>query len=238
LKLSKLAAAALMAMLSLGTGVARADHMASLAITPATGEVTLVPRWGLGGNLAGFHHMAQDLSLGGGANQCYSIKATAIPDGGDISAFTLYIAGSGAATAHADIGSKLTPNAYSALTSADPDIGYGFFNLYFIHHKNSGDYFATIVPGSSVSSAVTDPRPMSGPGGPAKLGDSGSFGLTFAAANIGYGLNQFYYLRTDPVTGYAIFGSMNSGLAGISPDQFSLGIARFNSLVLNGSDGG
>ena len=41
---------------------------------------------------------------------------------------------------------------------------------------------------------------MSGPGGPATLGESGYFGLTFAAANIGYGLNQFYYLRSDQVT--------------------------------------
>ena len=36
------------------------DNMASIAITPATGVVTLTPRWGIGGNLAGFHFMAQD----------------------------------------------------------------------------------------------------------------------------------------------------------------------------------
>jgi hypothetical protein len=65
--------------------------MASISITPATGAVTLVPRWAIGGSLAGFHHMAQDLSLGGGANQFYSIKGTPIPPGGDIAAFTRYI---------------------------------------------------------------------------------------------------------------------------------------------------
>ena len=48
------------------TGVqAGADNMASIAITPATGVVTLVPHWSIGGNLAGFHHMAQDLGLTG-----------------------------------------------------------------------------------------------------------------------------------------------------------------------------
>src|SRR5579862_4840645 len=85
---------------------ARADNMASIAINPGTGVVTLTPRWALGSSLAGFHFMAQDLSLGGGANQFYSIKNTAIPAGGDIAAFTHYIAASGAATTHADIGSK------------------------------------------------------------------------------------------------------------------------------------
>ncbi|HKB90108.1 MAG TPA: hypothetical protein VKC60_06280, partial [Opitutaceae bacterium] len=125
MKYSTIALSALIAITVLARTQARADNMASIAITPATGAVTLAPRWSLGGSLAGFHLMAQDLSLGGGANQFYSIKGTSIPAGGDIAAFTRYIAASGAATNHADIGSKLTPNSYSALTSADPDVGYG-----------------------------------------------------------------------------------------------------------------
>ena len=79
---------ALVALTVLAGFSARADNMASIAITPATGVVTLVPRWSIGGSLAGFRLMAQDLSLGGGANQFYSIKSTAIPAGGDIAAFT------------------------------------------------------------------------------------------------------------------------------------------------------
>lgn len=238
MKISTLSAVALTTIIGFLGLEARADNMASLAINTATGEVTLVPQWSIGGNLAGFHHMAQDLSVGGGANQFYSIKATAIPSGGDVMAFNRYTAASGAATAHADIGSKLTPNAYSALTSADPDVGYGSVNFYFIHHKDSGDYFSTIVPSSGVASAVTDRRPMSGPGGPATLGDSGYFGLTFAAANIGYGLNQFYYLRADQVTGHTVFGTMDPGLAGISADQFNLGKSGFNALAFTGTDVG
>ncbi len=231
---------AALAALSLLAGTpARADNMASIAIAPATGAVTLVPRWSLGGNLAGFHFMAQDLSLtSGAANEFYSIKNTAIPAGGDISAFTFYVAGSGAATNHSDIGSKLTPNSYSALTSADPDLGYGSVQFYLIHHKTDGDYFTHIVPSSATASAVTDLKPMSGPGGPSTGGASGYFGLTFAASNLGYGLNMFYYLRTDAVTGHTMFGTLSPALAGTAADQFDLGANGHNALAFTGTDVG
>ena len=150
---------------------ARADNMASIAITPATGAVTLVPQWAIGGNLAGFHQKSQNLGLTGSvANNFYSIASTAIPPGGNILAFQIYVAGSGSATPHADIGSKLTPDSYLGLTSADPDVGFGSVNFYFIHRKGTTDYFSVIVPGSGTSSAVTDLKPMDGPGGPATLG--------------------------------------------------------------------
>jgi PKD repeat protein len=237
-KYTALIHSAILAATVLACSQARADNMASIAITPATGVVTLAPRWAIGGNLSGFHLMSQDLSLGGGANQFYSIKGTSIPSGGDVSAFTKYIAASGAATPHADIGSKLTPASYSALTSADPDVGYGAVNLYFIHHKTSGDYFTVIVPSSGTASAVTDLKPMSGPGGPATLGASGYFGLTFAAANLGYGLNNFYYLRTDPVTGFTKFGVLIPALLGTSADKFDLGVGGYNALAFTGTDVG
>lgn len=217
---------------------ARADNMASIAIAPATGVVTLTPRWAIGGSLAGFHLMAQDLSLGGGANQFHSIKGTAIPSGGDISAFTLYIAASGAATPHADIGSKLTPNSYSALTSADPDVGYGAVDFYFIHHKATGDYFTVIKPSSGTASAVTDLKPMNGPGGPATGSVPGYFGLTFAASDLGYGANLFYYFRTDPVTGFTKFGTLIPALLGTSADKFDLGVSGHNALDFTGTDVG
>jgi hypothetical protein len=214
----------------------RADDMASIAIDPVTGAVTVAPRWTIGGSLAGFHYMAQDLSLGGGPSQFYSIKGTTIPSGGDITAFMHYIPSSGASAAHADIGSKLTPDSYSALTSADPDVGYGPINFYLIHHKSSGDYFTTIVPSSGTASAVTDLKPMSGPGGPATLGGSGYFGLTFAAVNLGYGLDYFYYLRTDQVSGFTKFGILDPALLGTSTDEFDLGVAGFNALEYAGPD--
>ncbi len=212
--------------------------MASIAIAPSTGVVTLVPRWSIGSNLAGLHLMAQDLSLGGGANEFYSLKSTPIPLGGDVAAFTIYLAASGAATNHADVGSKLTPNSYSALTSADPDLGYGSVELYFIHHKTDGDYFTHLVPSSGTASAVTDLKPMSGPGGPATGGASGYFGLTFSAANLGYGLNMMYYLRTDAVTGNTRFGTLDPALAGASADKFDFGMGGYNALAFTGTDVG
>jgi PKD repeat protein len=213
--------------------------MASIAIAPATGVVTLTPRWGIGGSLAGFHLMSQNTGFSVGANDFYSIKSTTIPAGGDVAAFTYYIAASGAATNHADVGSKLTPDSYSALSSADPDVGFGAVNFYLIHHKGTTDYFTTIVPGSGTSSAVTDLKPMSGPGGPATVtGVNGYFGLTFAGANLGYGLNLFYYLRTDPVTSVTKFGTLAPALLGLSADQFDLGTGGHKALTFTGTDVG
>src|SRR3954468_12236757 len=139
MKYTSLVLSVVAAFAALPGNTARADNMASIAIAPATGAVTLTPRWSIGPGLAGFHFMAQDLSLTAGAsNEFYSIKGAAIPSGGDISAFTFYVPGSGAATSHADIGSKLRPNSYGALTSADPDLGFGSVQFYFIHHKTDG----------------------------------------------------------------------------------------------------
>ncbi|MES2692571.1 MAG: putative Ig domain-containing protein, partial [Verrucomicrobiota bacterium] len=238
MKLRTLALFALTALTGLSGVQLRADNMASIAIAPATGTVTLTPRWGIGGGLAGFHFMAQDLSLGGGPTQFYSIKGTAIPAGGDIAAFTIYNAASGAATNHADIGSKLQPLSYSALTSADPNLGFGSVQLYFIHHKLDGDYFSHIVPGSGTASAVTDLKPMSQPGGPATGGAKGYFGLTFAANDLSYGANIFYYLRNDTVTNTTWFGTLVPALAGASSDKFNLGIAGHNALAYTDSNVG
>jgi PKD repeat protein len=212
--------------------------MATVAITPATGVVTLTPEWALGSGLAGFHLMAQDLSLGGGANQFYSVIGATIPAGGNVLAFNHYIAASGAATPSNDIGSKLTPNAYSALTSSSPDVGYGAVNFYTIHHTASADYFTTIKPGSGTSSAVTDLKPMSGPGGPSTLGGSGYFSLTFSATDLGYGANYFYYLRTDPVSGFARFGIMSPALLGTSTDEFNLGKSGYTMMTYASTDVG
>lgn len=240
MKIRTFVLSALAAFTGLAGSQLRADNMVNFGIAPATGVVTLTPRWNIGPNLAGFHHMAQDLGLtGSSANNFYSIRNGLIPAGGDILAYNFYVAASGAATPHSDIGSKLTPSSYSALTSADPDVGYGSVNQYLIHHKGTTDYFTVIVPGSAVSSAVTDLKPMSGPGGPATVtGVSGYFGLTFAAANLDYGLNQFYYLRTDPVTSTTKFGSLAPALLGTSADQFDLGIGGHNALAFTGTDVG
>ncbi len=219
-------------------GAVLADNMASLSIDPATGTVTLTPRWPVGGDLGGFHFMAQDLSLGGGATQFYSLKNTPIPPGGDPTAFTAYNAALGTATNHSDIGSKLTPNAYSGLTGADPDLGYGSVQFYFIHHKSDGDYLAHLVPGSGASSSVADLKPMSQPGGPSTGGASGYFSITFSEDDLGYGANLFYYLRTEPVSGFGILGSLEPALAGTATDLANLGIGGYSALASTTTDVG
>src|SRR5690606_19366238 len=214
MKYRTLASSAVLAITALAAVQARADNMVSIAITPATGVVTLSPQWAVGPNLAGFHHMAQDLGLDGSvANNFYSVTDTAVPDGGNaLEGFKYYAFGDGSSTPH-EIGTKLTPDSYLALTSADPDVGYGSVNFYLIHRKGTTDYFTVIKPGSAVSSEVTDLKPMSGPGGPDTVtGVNGYFGLTFAASNLGYGLNNFYYLRNDPVTDTVKFGTLAPAL--------------------------
>ncbi|MBC8040622.1 MAG: immunoglobulin domain-containing protein, partial [Opitutaceae bacterium] len=69
-------------------------------------------------------------------------------------------------------------------------------------------------------------------------GVSGYFGLTFAASNLGYGLNNFYYLRNDPVTGTVKFGTLAPALLGLSADQFDIGNGGFTSLTFTGDDVG
>ncbi|MFA6287644.1 MAG: putative Ig domain-containing protein [Opitutaceae bacterium] len=239
MKYSTLAFSAFIGLAAFSGIQARADNMASIAITPATGAVALTTHWGIAGNLAGFHLKSQNIGFSVGANNFYSIKDTTIPSGGDIAAFTYYIAASGAATDLADVGSKLTPDSYSGLTSADPDVGYGAVNFYLIHHKGTTDYFSAIIPGSGVSSAVTDEKPMSGPGGPDTVtGVNGYFGLTFAAANLGYGLSNFYYLRNDPVTGTTKFGTLDPALLASSADQFDIGAGGFKTFLFTGTDVG
>ena len=235
-----LASLAALAVTAFAGTQALANNMASVAITPATGVVTLAPRWVVGPDLAGFHHMSQDLGLSGSvANNFYSVTSNAIPDGGDaLNGFKYYASGDGASTPH-EIGTKLTPNAYLALTSADPDVGYGSVNFYTIHRKGTTDYFTAIIPGPDTSSAVTDLKPMSAPGGPDTVtGVSGYFGLTFAAANLGYGLNQFYYLRNDPETGAVKFGSLDPALLATSADQFELDATGYKALLFTGTDVG
>ncbi len=231
----------LLALASFGTLALRGENMVSVSVAPLTGVVTVTPRWSganynIGSSLTGFHFMAQDLSLGGGANQFYSLSGAAIPAGGSTTAFKGYIAGSGASNDKASVGSLLTPSSYSGLTSADPDIGYGSVNFYTIHHKGTTDYFSVIKPGTAPS--VADLKPMSGPGGPATLGASGYAALTFAAANLGHGLNMFYYLRTDAVTNSTFFGKLDPALLASSADLFDLGVSGYKSFVFTGNDVG
>lgn len=223
--------------ISLGVQV-RAYDLIAIAVDPSTGVVQRSPQWAVNGIPAGFQPIAQDLLLGGGPSQFYSITSAAIPSGGDMSAFVRYLAGSGGATNLPEIGSALTPNSYSALTSAEPDVGYGSFDFYSIHHKSSGDYLTVIVPGSGAAPTVTDVKPMAGPGGPNTPTTSGYSALTFAAADLGYGPNRLYYLRADSLTGATKFGTLDPAPTGASLDRFDLGATSYIALVYASSNVG
>lgn len=61
MKIRTLLLAAVTAIATLTGLPVHADNMATLAIAPTSGAVTLVPRWTTSAGLSGFHHMAQDL---------------------------------------------------------------------------------------------------------------------------------------------------------------------------------
>jgi hypothetical protein len=209
------------------------DEMASLSIDTGTEALTLSPHWAIRPNLSGFHFMAQNMGLtGGAANQFYSLKGSALPSG-DITGFTYYVATSLFGTDHQDISVKLTNieanSTYSGLTSADPDLGtaYGAVRLYTIHHTTGGDFLTVIKTSSATASDVSDPKPMSGPGGTG----TGYFGLTFSADNLGSGADVFYYLRTDPSDQHIKFGSLAPALASAPADLFDLGLCGAKALA-------
>ncbi len=209
------------------------DNMVSIAFDTGTEVATVSPHWAIRPNLTGFHFMAQDLGLtGGAANQFYSLKGSALPSG-DITGFTYYVPGSGFGTDHQDISVKLTNieanSTYSGLTSADPDLGtaYGSVRLYSIHHTTAGDYLTVIKTSSATASSVSDPKPMSGPGGTG----TGYFGLTFSGDDLGSGANLFYYLRTDPSNQHTKFGSLPPALASVPSDLFDLGVNGAKALA-------
>jgi len=114
---------------------------------------------------------------------------------------------------------NLTSTNYDALTLAAPDVGYGVNNFYYVRHNSGGvTTFGEIIAQGASSSADLW-----------VLAKSGYNGLTFAAANLGYGANLFYFLRTD-VTGLSTFGTINPTPGGVATDLYPVG-TNFDALV-------
>jgi hypothetical protein len=96
------------------------------------------------------------------------------------------------------------------ITFAAPDVGYGPVNFYYVRHDNGGvSHFGVIKPGGAVGTA-TDLF---------NLGANFDT-LTFAAPDVGFGANLFYYLRHD-ANGRSFFGTINPALPGTITDRFS-----------------
>src|SRR5205807_5618382 len=60
--------------------------------------------------------------------------------------------------------------------------------------------------------------------------------LTFAATDVGYGANLFYYLRRD-ANGRSTFGTINAALPGTITDRFIVG-TNFDALAFTATDVG
>ena len=113
----------------------------------------------------------------------------------------------------------LTETNYDALTLAAPNVGYGEINFYYIRHDNSGvSTFGQIISQGASSSADLWVIPQ-----------TGYTGLAFAAANVGYGANMFYYVRND-TNGLSRFGTINPTPGGIATDLYPVG-TNFDALV-------
>ena len=108
---------------------------------------------------------------------------------------------------------------YDALTFAAPDVGYGAVNFYYVRHDNSGvsTFGEIIAQGASSSKDLW------------VLARTGYNALAFAAANLGYGANMFYFLRQDN-TGLSTFGTINPTPGGIATDRYAVG-TDFDALV-------
>jgi hypothetical protein len=113
----------------------------------------------------------------------------------------------------------LTSTNYDTLTMSPPDVGYGSMNFYYLRHANNGAAtFGEII--AQGASASADLWPVA---------NTGYTGLAFAAANVGYGANLFYYVRNS-VTGVAAFGTINPTPGGVETDLYTVG-TNFDSLV-------
>jgi len=213
----------------------------------ANGVVTVTPRIGTPGNvagsvqnnLAGLQYVAGQVALSGAPASIafFALSGTAIPLGGgpaaDFTSYGTLTTPTGVVT-YADPASKLAPDSYSALTYASADLGFGPSNFYMIHHApNSVDYFAAIVPATGTGTSIADLKPMSWPaiggvaGGPASPGTNGYFALAYAPGAVpggpggAYAANSMFYLRTD-VSSHIQFGFMIPALTSASSDALDL----------------
>jgi uncharacterized repeat protein (TIGR01451 family) len=176
---------------------------------------TVIDRFGVGNNFNGLTFAGSD--EGYTANQFYSLRHEASGN----STFVT-INANGTVTGRFDAGNK----NFDALTFAAPDVGYGPVIFYYLSHDNAGrSSFGTIKPGGATG-VVAD----------LFLVGTNFDALTFAATDVGYGANLFYYLRHDG-NGRSTFGSINPALPGTVTDRFNVG-TNFDALAFTATDVG
>ena len=163
---------------------------------------TAVDRFLVGSNFNGLTYAPED--HGYAATQFYSVRR------GD-SGTSIFdtITASTAATADRFDASNRT---FDALTYAADNLSYGPLLFYYLSHDNTGvSTFGSITPGGVVG--VTTDHFVVG---------SSFDALTYAATDVGYGANLFYYVRHD-ATGLSTFGTIDPHAPGTITDRFTVG---------------
>jgi hypothetical protein len=116
---------------------------------------------------------------------------------------------------------------FDSLTFSATDVSFGANLMYYLRHDVTGTYFGTMdvhLPGT-----VTDRWLM-----PWNDFDA----LVFTSTDVGYGANQFYYIRHD-LFGQHSFGTINP-LNGTAVDRFNIGTTadNFSELAFTTTDVG
>ena len=179
--------------------------------------------------------------LGFGSSNFYTIHHA--PNSVDY--FAAIVPGTGVATSIADLkpmswpatggvaGGPASPgtNGYFALAYATGAVtGYAANSMFYLRTDvASHTQFGIMIPAlTSASNDVIDLNTAVG-----SFGVGGYTTLTYTVTDIGYGANQFYYLRQDSITGNTILGRLNpskSALTRTISDMANL-VGVFNTLV-------
>src|ERR1035437_10071398 len=165
-------------------------------------STAVVDRFVIGSGFNGLTYAGED--HGYGATEFYSMRKA----GTGTSYFDTIIAGTANIADRFDASSR----NFDAVAYAAPDVGYGPVIFYYLSHDNAGvSTFGSITPGGVVG--VTTDHFVVG---------NNFDALTFAATDVGYGANLFYYVRHD-ATGLSTFGTINPALPGTITDRFTIG---------------
>ncbi len=203
------------------TGMVSTNAVAATfgTIFPAGSVGTITDRFPVGPDFHGLTY--SDSDHGYAATKFYSIRH----DGGGNANFFDTIAPTGITGTIADR-FTLPQYDFDALTYAAPDVGYGPIIFYYLRHDASGSsIFGTITPGGVVG-VTTDE----------KVVGNNFVALTFAATDVGYGANLFYYVRRDTNCN-SIFGTIDPAQGGPVTDRFIIG-ANVDALVFTATDVG
>ena len=203
------------------TGTVPSNAVASTfgTISPAGSTGTVTDRFMVGTNFHGLTY--SDSDHGYAATKFYSIRH----DSAANASFFDTIALTGGTGTIADR-FTLPQYDFDALAYAAPDVGYGPIIFYYLRHDAGGlSTFGTITPGGVVGVVADE-----------KVVGTNFVALTFAATDVGYGANLFYYVRRDANCN-SIFGTIDPAQGGPVTDRFIIG-ANVDALVFTATDVG